>query len=319
MELIIIGALPPSSVAGETARHMENTAPLLRRLFEHGNARIHPADPDLTGCTPYEAWLLQQHQFTPQAGQNPCAGLAPILVADNQAQEPVWLFQLAHFGLSNSGAHMLTAEDIALTEQESLALYESAGQIFTDTPFTLKSHTSHGWTVAVPESFTLASRSPNLIASGDLAHLWPQDDAAKPLRRLLSELQIAWHHHPVNETRRNSQMPIINGGWLFGGASRGQLSAPAPATPIVIRELQAPHRQHQWGHWLAQLPAVEQALTHHLGAALKPDSVGNPVTMPVRLILTGNERWITLTVEPRPALLKWLPGKRKQWKQWWSQ
>lgn len=319
MELIIIGALPPSSVADETARHMEKTAPLLTRLFEHARADEHLADPDQTGCTPYEAWLLQRHRFEPQESQTLCAGLAPILVPGTDADRPLWLFQLAHFGLSNSGAHMLTARDIDVTEQESLALYESAHEIFTDTPFSLKSHTPDGWTVGVPESFKLPSRSPSLIASADLAHVWPQEESSRPLRRLLSELQIAWHHHPVNETRRNTQMPLINGGWLFGGASPDQLQAPEAARPVVIRELETAHRQHQWGHWLAHLPAVEQSLVRELGTALRPDASGNPVTMPLNLILTGEDRWMTLTLEPRPALLKWMPGKRKQWKQWWSQ
>ncbi|MGH8843490.1 MAG: hypothetical protein ACREX1_12440 [Advenella sp.] len=318
MELIISGALPPHSVAGETAVHLEKTATLLRRLFEYATPHIHLADPDQTGCTPYEAWLVQHYQFAPTPGQAPCAALAPILVPEAQNTEPVWLFQLAHFGLSNSGAHMLTAGDIAVTEQESVALYESAIDIFTDTPFTLTGHTRQGWTVAVPDGSSLPSRSPTLIASADLAQVWPQEDAFKPLRRLLSELQIAWHHHPVNEARRDRQMPLINGGWLFGGAAAAQLTAPT-AMPVVIRDLEAAHRQRQWGHWLALLPAVEQTLTLELAAALKTQSGGNPVTMPVSLILTGDDRWITLTLEPTPALLKWLPGQRKQWKQWWSQ
>jgi len=319
MELIITGALPPASVADETARHLANAAPLLQRLFEHAVAQVHLADPDQTGCTAYEAWLLGQYRFVPDAAQTLCAALAPVLAPGGPADEPVWLFQLAHFGLSQSGAHMLTADDIAVTEQESLALYESAADIFTDTPFVLKVHTPQGWTVGVPDDFILPSRSPSLIAGADLSHVWPQDDAVKPLRRLLSELQIAWHHHPVNEIRRQSRMPVINGGWLFGGARPEQLSAPERALPFALRALEAAHRQHQWGHWLAQLPGVEQELTRQLDAALRPELSGNPVTRPVKLILTGTDRWVTLTLEPTPALLKWLPGKRKQWKQWWSQ
>ena len=319
MELIIIGALPPDSVADETAEHLEKTAVLLRRLFEHGTAHSHAADPDQTGCTPFEAWLVQHYQFAPAPGQNPSAGLAPILLPQAKADEPLWLFQLAHFGLSNSGAHMLTATDIAVTEQESLALYDSAADIFTDTPFGLTGHTPEGWTVTVPRGFDLPSLSPTLIASADLAHVWPQEDAFKPLRRLLSELQIAWHHHPVNEARRDKGLPIINGGWLFGGAAPAQLAAAAPAMPMVIRDLEAVHRTRQWGHWLALLQDVEQTLTLRLGKALQTESGGNPVTMPVRLILTGDDRWVELCLEPTPALLKWLPGKRKRWKQWWSQ
>lgn len=319
METIIIGALPPSSVADETARHMEKTAPVLTRLFQHASAQLHDADPDQTGCTAYEAWLLHHYQFEPQDAQLLSAGLAPLLVPGQLPEEPLWLFQLAHFGLSNSGAHMLTADDIGVTEQESLALYESACEIFADTPFTLKSHSPHGWTVGVPESFNLPSRSPGLIASADLAHIWPQEESVRPLRRLLSELQIAWHHHPVNETRRNAQMPLINGGWLFGGACSGQIKAADAAPPHVINTLAPAHRQHQWGHWVAQLPAVEQQVIQQLGSAIHPGSSGNPVTKPVSLVLTGEDRWVTLTLEPTPALLKWLPAKRKQWKQWWSQ
>ncbi|AHG63950.1 hypothetical protein [Advenella mimigardefordensis] len=319
MQLIISGALPPQSLADETAIHLEKTATLLRRLFEYATPHNHPADQDLTGCTPYEAWLVQRYQFAPVADQAPCAALAPILVPDAPAAAPVWLFQLAHFGLSNSGAHMLTASDIAVTEKESQALYESAAEIFTDTPFTLIGNRPEGWLVAVPAGFSLPSRSPALIASADLAHVWPQEEDYKPLRRLLSELQIAWHHHPVNEARRDRQMPLINGGWLFGGATPAQLSAPATPMPIVIRDLEAAHRQRQWGQWLALLPAVEQKIAGELATALNPQASGNPVTLPVNLILTGDNRWVSLTLEPTPALLKWLPGKRKQWKQWWSQ
>src|SRR5690606_38679014 len=148
-----------------------------------------------------------------------------------KVNEAVWLFQLAHFGLTNTGAHMLTATDIAVTEEESLALYDSAAEIFAGTPFTLTDHTPQGWTVAVPDDFDLPSLSPTLIASAELAHVWPQEDAFNPLRRLLSQLQIAWHHHPVNEARRDKNLPLINGGWLFGGAAPAQLTPPATTMP----------------------------------------------------------------------------------------
>ncbi len=320
MEMIIIGALPPPPVAKDIAGHLEKTAPLLLRLFERATAKIHPADPEQTGCTPYEAWLVQQYGFTPEAHQNLSSALAPILQPGAHRDEATWLFQLAHFGLGTNGAYMLTDTDIAVSQDESLALYESAGDIFTDSPFQLKSCGPSGWTVALRESFMLPSRSPALIASGDLAVAWPQDDSTKPYRRLLSELQIAWHQHPVNETRRNNQLPPINGGWLFGGAKSSQLATSAPGqSQTILYELDAAFRQHHWGNWLGQLPALERAIAERLAPFLSSQDRRDPVNRPIRLILTGVDRWAELDIEPRTALLKWLPVQRKQWKSWWYQ
>lgn len=309
MDIVISGILPHSSIASELARQAAKAAPSLFQKLENSKGTLHLLDPNETGCTPFEYWQLEQRQFTPVGQQNHAAGLGPLYSTHSpNRDQPVWLLELAHIALGASNASLLTADDLVISESESLALFESAQVVFSESPFKLLQHDTHRWLIEVPPDMVLPSLSPNVIASGTLNNWWPQDAQSRLLRKLLNALQVEWHEHPVNQARQQKGMSLINGAWVFGGATPSQLqAAPVSEPPRILRQLEIAHRKQDWGQWLAILGKLEQ------------DVFRFPVNKSDRLVLTGYDRLVVITLGRLPGWLSKLLNRNQQWKDWWCQ
>lgn len=87
-----------------------------------------------------------------------------------------------------------------------LALHAAAGQ----------------WLVNSERHLEVRCLTPEYAASEPNAQVLPAGDDAAVLRRLLTELQMLLHDHPVNERRQRRGLPQINSLWLHGeGALSG--------------------------------------------------------------------------------------------------
>lgn len=69
----------------------------------------------------------------------------------------------------------------------------------------------------------------------DLGDALPDHPEARPWRRLANEIQVALHHLPVNQRRRQLGRAEINGAWPWGGGALPG-SAPAPAFDRVFSD-----------------------------------------------------------------------------------
>jgi hypothetical protein len=158
---------------------------------------------------------------------------------------------------------------------------------------------------------------------------------------------MMWYEHPVNEAREARGQVAINGLWLHGGApawtprwndpapSRIVARAPwlgmlaqrsgiahsdtgiDPATVkdgdiVVLEDLDAPGRTQGWGDWMEALRRLERDWLAPLASSL-----ANGHLSAIRLVLTDRQRIVTLHIGRRPALLRWLPRPKKDWKHWW--
>ncbi|NLY63342.1 MAG: hypothetical protein GX070_00045 [Alcaligenaceae bacterium] len=310
MDIVISGIIPHSSIASELAKQAGKAAPNLFQRLQAGKDAVHLLDPNETGCTPFEYWQLKTRQFTPLGQQNYATGLGPLYANRPHTQDqPVWLLELAHIALGAASATLLTADDLAISEAESLALFESAQVVFAESPFKLLQFDTHHWQVQLPEGLMLPSLSPNVIASGLLNDWWPQDAATRPLRHLLNALQIEWHQHPVNLDRQKKGLPVINGAWVFGGASHTQLKPAHHSNPAkIIRDLETAHRKQDWGQWLATLATLERDVL----PALLAEKNSN-------LILTGFDRLVVIEPNVIPVWLNKMLNRNQKWKNLWSQ
>jgi hypothetical protein len=139
------------------------------------------------------------------------------------------------------------------------------------------------------------------MAEMRLSDWWPQEDSLREWRRLLNEIQMVWHDHPVNLARaERGEMPI-NSLWLFGGAQGWSSTQALSAT---YEGLHTPYLQGDWAAWIAALPA----LSEHLGTLERNTS----------LTLTGQQRAVVLT----PARKRWwhalLAPRPQLWNTWWN-
>lgn len=309
MQIVLPGALPDPAEARELTSYLQKTAPTLLRWLELGRANISQADTALTGCTPYEQWQLTQRGFQPRPGQNLSAGLGPLWTTSPPADgTPIWLAELVHVSPSRDGAALLPASELAITPEQSVALFESAQSLFNDSGFTLHACGTEHWRLELPTDFTPACASPTLVSLSSVNDWWPQDMAARPWRRLVNELQMSWFEHPINQARYQQGLVPINSLWLFGGASADQLPDRAQQTDSQYHDtLLAFHTSRDWGGWLAALGQLEAQVFLPLAGGKPP-----------ALVLTGRDRIIEIKPSALGAWTQWLPGSRQAWRKWWS-
>ncbi|HTK01241.1 MAG TPA: hypothetical protein VL522_16545 [Bordetella sp.] len=314
MQIVLPGALPPSApIAAELAKRLPTAAPTLYSWMRQGAGRQTSFDPYVHSCTPFEAWQLEQAGFQPSAGQAIGAGLGPLRAgADTPADERIWIADLAHIALGTDRASLVPAQALDLTDAEGTALFETARPLFDGTPFKVAPLQAFRWRVTVPDDMALPTASPAAVTGQPLNTWWSQDAAARPWRRLVNEIQMAWYEHPVNNERAARGLLAANGVWLYGGAMPWpRPAAPHPA-PRIAEDLLAAFQAEDWSAWL-------QAIERLDAETLKPcaDGNGRP-TGPLTLTLLGRDRRATLALQPRSPLLRWLPAREQAWRTWWS-
>ncbi|MVW80695.1 hypothetical protein [Bordetella sp. 02P26C-1] len=306
MQIVIPGALPPLSVAGELGRLLPERAPVLLSWFQAATAQAENFDLRALGCTPFEAWQLEQAGFRPQPGMPPGAGLGPLRAGTSVTDaQPVWLAELAHLSLGTDQAALLHPDHMDVRAEESDALFAAALPSFEAAGFTATPIAPQRWRLILPADLHPASASPAAVAGQPLRDWWSQDADTRPWRRLVNEIQMAWYEHPVNEARALRGAPPVNTLWLYGGAAAWP-AATSDAAMHLYTELAAAHRDEDWASWLDALGALDQRL--------RAEITGQPK----QLILLGADRRVTLTLQPRSRLLAWLPAPKKNWNTWWS-
>lgn len=311
MLIVIPGALPALPVAAELAKLLPERAPTLHRWLLAGNARPAAFDARAQGCTAFEAWQLSRAGYAPELGLLQGAGLGPLLAAGQApAGQAIWLAELVHLALGADQANLLDPDQMDLRPEESAALLDTARPLFDGTGFAVEALSPQRWRLQLPDGLRPQTASPLVVAGQRLNDWWRQDTETRPWRRLLNEIQMAWHEHPVNDARAARGVAPVNALWLYGGGT------PWPVTPAgpehVLTGLDAPQRTGDWSAWLDALAELDaQHLRPLAGKQGVPDT-------PAELLLLGNDRTVALTLKPRGGLLGLLPAPKKNWSAWWS-
>ncbi|CAN1517945.1 hypothetical protein MCERE10_01777 [Burkholderiaceae bacterium] len=301
MHLLIPGALPLSNVAKDLLPQVEQHCPALVERLKTLVATVQELAPEHTGCTPFEAIRLQQLGYTPPAGANLGTGLAALHAGVKNPSETVWLAELSAISVGREGATIAHPASFEITTDEADALFDAVSGLWADRAISALPLNNRQWRIWLDPSASTRSLTPAAMAEMRLSDWWPQEDSLREWRRLLNEIQMVWHDHPVNLARaERGEMPI-NSLWLFGGAQGWSSTQALSAT---YEGLHTPYLQGDWAAWIAALPA----LSEHLGTLERNTS----------LTLTGQQRAVVLT----PARKRWwhalLAPRPQLWNTWWN-
>jgi hypothetical protein len=301
MHLLIPGALPLSNVAKDLLPQIEQHCPALVERLKTLVATVQELAPEHTGCTPFEAIRLQQLGYTPPAGANLGTGLAALHAGVKNPSETVWLAELSAISVGREGATIAHPASFEITTDEADALFDAVSGLWADRAISALPLNNRQWRIWLDPSASTRSLTPAAMAEMRLSDWWPQEDSLREWRRLLNEIQMVWHDHPVNLARaERGEMPI-NSLWLFGGAQGWSSTQALSAT---YEGLHTPYLQGDWAAWIAALPA----LSEHLGTLERNTS----------LTLTGQQRAVVLT----PARIRWwhalLAPRPQLWNTWWN-
>jgi len=331
MHLLIPGALPPPNIAKDLIPQVEQHCPALVERLKTLVATIQELAPEHTGCTPFEAVKLQQLGYTPPEGANLGTGLASLHAGVKNPSETVWLAELSAITVGREGATIAHPASFEVTAAEADALFDAVSGLWADRAISALPINARQWRIWLDPSASTRSLTPAAMAEMRLTDWWPQEDSLREWRRLLNEIQMVWHEHPVNLARAERAELPINSVGLFGGArgwspthsavqtaaepqnrNRAHKEALASSQPqaadlssaLIYEGLHTPYLQGDWAAWIAALPA----LSEHLGT-LDPST---------SLILTGQQRCVVLT----PARKRWwhalIAPRPQSWNTWWN-
>ena len=307
MRIIIPGALPPAPIAGELAQYIRSACPALCARLDHMTATARALDPEHTGCTPREALELQQLGYAPAPGHTLGAGLGPLRAGVFDPDEPIWLAELSSIAVGSQGATMMHPEALEIRPAEADALFESVATLWDGSGISALPVGPQRWRIWLPPRAQTPSISPQAVAGMALADWWPQGDTMRAWRRLVNEIQMAWHDHPVNTTRAQNGHYPINSLWLYGGSPGWRATAAASAvahSTLLLDDLVASHAAQDWARWIDALPRVNEALNHAPADAF--------------ITLLGAQRAVDLAPAQRPWWRRLLPPRAHHWKTWWN-
>jgi len=313
--LLLPGALLPREVVRALAEPLAATA--LASLL----ARTQLAGDSEAETPPHLAWLAEhlfQSELPLATAPYAVAALAGHAPARDQClwhTDPVHL-ELArdHVALASLAAPP-TEDDAGALIAAANALAAEAGAEFVRIDDRWFLRTAHPWELtAKPLAATLGQPLHAVLPAGRDAAVW---------NRLLTEIQMTWHTHPVNEAREARGEATVNSVWLHGGGCWAPLKRPAfaavladepewrgaaqaagieassaSATPgdhalVVWSDLLVPRLQQDWTHWIAALGALDLRL-----APLARSSA-------LDIVLTGEATLRRLRSRPTDRLKFW--------------
>ena len=331
MHLLIPGALPPANVAKDLIPQVEQHCPALVERLKTLVATVQELAPEHTGCTPFEAIRLQQLGYAPTASANLGAGLAALHAGVKNPSETVWLAELSAISVGREGATIAHPASFEVAADEADALFDAVSELWADRAISALPINTRQWRIWLDPSASTRSLTPAAMAEMRLTDWWPQEDSLREWRRLLNEIQMVWHEHPVNIARAERGEVPINSLWLFGGAqgwspghsavqtaadpknkTRAQKEALASNQPqaarlssaLIYEGLHTPYLQGDWAAWIAALPALSEYLS--------------TLERNTSLTLTGQQRAVVLT----PTRKRWwhalLAPRPQLWNTWWN-
>ena len=132
--------------------------------------------------------------------------------------------------------HLVTAIDhlqlaapvpLPLEARESAELLASLDVHLAGTGFRLYSCPGQAWLCECPPDLDCSAVDPSAAVGRNLRDLLPGGRDAARVRRLVNELQMLLHEHPVNERRASRGAPTANSVWLWGFGSAAEPQAQA--------------------------------------------------------------------------------------------
>jgi hypothetical protein len=279
--------IPGALVPAEVARHAVKLLPdqivraLCRATLEA--QKTMPESP-----APHLNWLWQRFGGDGEPVTAPY--LWSMLSGESLPADAVlWCCDPVHFALARD--HMLVnALDATVTREEIAELMKLATKVAAGETASMVEQTGH-WFLRTAAPWQLTTTTLDGALGRSLTECWPEGADARRWRKLLTEIQVEWHHHPVNQQRIEQGLPEVNGLWLHGGGLARPLTGSAFAS-VVCND---PHL-NAWAH--AAGIRSQRRLTNDA----TPIADGDAVTVIADLLPTFNaddwggwiQRWIAL-------------------------
>jgi hypothetical protein len=182
-----------------------------------------------------------------RVGRTDLAGVAPVCIAAAglDAALPAtaalahgtpaparWIATAVHLRAGLRQVHLDHRGLLRLAEAEQAQLSADFARTFASSQYDLKPLPSGEFVLETPGLTAIATCEPARCVGSLLDAAVPTGAAAAPLRRLIAEIEMWLHTHPLNESRRQRGAIAVTSLWLWGAS--GRIVRPAPGTGAAL-------------------------------------------------------------------------------------
>ncbi len=180
----------------------------------------------------WQQWVLDEF-FGGRYAATPWAAVAAAATAVTPAvTDHPWLATPVHLlvGIDTLRVHPAGLLHLDASEQQALA--RDFARVFHGSGWSLHTSGRREMLIASDKGLRARSADPGRWLGADPASGLPVGPDASALRRLVSELEMWLHEHPVNRLRALNGLLTVSGLWLWGGGS-GLAPALAQGAPAA--------------------------------------------------------------------------------------
>lgn len=106
--------------------------------------------------------------------------------------------------------------ELAISAVEADALISSLNDIYREEGWLWQAEEPARWSIRLPMAPRIVSRPVNEVLQQDLNAVMPSGVDAIAWHRVMTEVQMVLHSHPVNQRRQQRGLPPINSVWFSG-------------------------------------------------------------------------------------------------------
>ncbi|ASJ75371.1 hypothetical protein [Granulosicoccus antarcticus] len=193
-----------------------------------------------------------------------------------------------HFRADRDSATLIPVDKLNLQASEADALLKSINDFVQADGLRFGRTEAGRWFMGGKEGTALSSYPPSFLAYRNASAFLPEGDASGDWRRLMTELQMLLHTHPVNiEREQNGYLPI-NSVWFWGGAA-------LQSGQVASSELQQSLRLYADDEYTVALAA-------YLGVVCEPLDAYSPDSAHPHSLLVDTRLAQALFSDDEPAL-----------------
>lgn len=285
--LLIEGGLLPEDLHSASLSYLQGlftplvaplVAPTLLQFLQRGQAQpgcLSDDTRDTLRCTASEAWLAHQFSLPTYLGWQPSEGI-PYAVWANQSQAHQGLFVArcdpVHLELGRDSLTLADPAQLTITTAEAHALLAAIAPLLDAEDLHIEINPDRPGEWLLQGELAVRAATMAAVVGQNIDGWFPQNAAtgsdARRWRRILNEIQMTWHDHPVNQARSAQGQPVINSVWLHGGAHHASTSTEEPLTSHPTSPLMSPYCQivgdHPWVHTLQAITEPQVGAEQHL-------------------------------------------------------
>lgn len=227
------------------------------------------------------AWHLPHERLQAQALGWPLEAATLPWAAWHQAQkglisaEPQAWMTPCHWQIGMDQVVMADPAHLHLSDEESQQLLQAMQPFLQEDGLQVTWHSATQWHAQGALLADLPTASLDRVIGQNVKDWMPEHPAARPLRRLQSEMQMLLYNHPVNDAREARRQHTVNAFWLHGAGTLPVEPAKPLPTVTVLNTLRSSALHGDVATWQLAWQTLDATALADLLQHVKATGVGS--------------------------------------------